>query len=117
MRKNKDMYVNTSSVSSMIGAILLLGCMAGCTLFHEVHQCGVAECPGDAKITADVEARFQEHSSTQPPNTIYVSTFKGVVYLSGDVDSPTAKAEAESIARKTPGVTDVVNSIVGRQTP
>jgi osmotically-inducible protein OsmY len=111
------MYVNTSSISTMIGAMLLLGGMAGCTFFHEVHQCGVAECPSDAKITADVEARFQEHSSTQPPNTIYVSTFKGVVYLSGDVDSPTAKAEAESVARKTPGVTDVVNSIVGRQTP
>jgi len=39
------------------------------------------------------------------------------VYLSGDVDSPSAKQEAELVARQTPGVTDVVNSIVGRQSP
>ena len=101
----------------MIGAMLLLGATTGCAFFHQVHQCGVAECRGDAKITADVEARFREHSATQPPNTIYVSTFNGVVYLGGDVDSPSAKAEAELVARQTPGVTDVVNSIVGRQTP
>jgi osmotically-inducible protein OsmY len=114
---NEDRYVNTSSITAMIGAILLLGGMAGCTFFHQLHQCGVAECPTDAKITADVEARFQQHTSTQPPNTIYVSTFKGVVYLSGDVESPAAKQEAELVARQTPGVTDVVNSIVGRQSP
>jgi osmotically-inducible protein OsmY len=114
---NEDRYVNTSSITAMIGAILLLGGMTGCTFFHQLHQCGVAECPNDAKITADVEARFQQHTSTQPPNTIYVSTFKGVVYLSGDVESPAAKQEAELVARQTPGVTDVVNSIVGRQSP
>ena len=109
--------MKTSSISTTIGAMLLLGGMAGCTLFHQLHRCGVDECPADRKITADVEARFQQHSSTQPPNMIYVSTFKGVVYLSGDVDSPSAKQEAELVARQTPGVTDVVNSIVGRQSP
>jgi osmotically-inducible protein OsmY len=110
------MDVNASSIRT--GALLLLVVMlTACTLFHQVHQCGLAECPADAKITADVEARLQQHSSTQPPNTIYVSTFKGVVYLSGDVDSPSAKEKAELLARETPGVTDVVNSIVGRQSP
>ena len=109
--------MKASSISVVIGGMLLLGSLAGCSVFHGVHQCGLSECPSDAKITADVEARLQQHSSTQPPNTIYVSTLKGVVYLGGDVDSPAAKAEAELLARQTPGVTDVVNSIVGRQSP
>jgi osmotically-inducible protein OsmY len=103
-------------MSAVIGGVLVLGNLAGCSAFQALHRCGISECPGDAKITADVEARFQEHPLTQPPNTIYVSTFKSVVYLSGEVDSPRAKAEAESLARHTSGVTDVVNSIVGRET-
>ena len=110
------MYAKASSIIVAVGCILLLGSMAGCTLFQALHQCGISECPADAKLTADVEARLQQHPSTQPPNRIYVSTSGGVVYLGGAVDSPVAKGEAELIARDTPGVTNVVDSIVGRQT-
>jgi osmotically-inducible protein OsmY len=84
--------------------------------FKPLHQCGIFECAGDAKITADVEARFREHAAIQPRSAIYVSTFNGVVYLGGAVDSPSAKAEAELLAREIPGVTDVVSSIVGMVT-
>jgi osmotically-inducible protein OsmY len=113
---NKNMRLITSSISAVIGGILLLGGMAGCSLFQALHQCGIAECPADAKITAAVEGRFQELPSTERPNRISVSTFDGVVYLGGAVESPSAEAAAELIARETPGVTAVVSSIVGRQT-
>jgi len=36
-----------------------------------------------------------------------------VVYLSGLVDTRSEKEQAEADARGTPGVTDVVNTIVG----
>jgi hypothetical protein len=112
----EHLCVYASSISVMIGGILLLGTMAGCSFFQALHECGITGCPADAKITADVEQRFREHPSTESPNRIYVSTYDGVVYLDGAVNSPGARAEAELIARETPGVTDVVNSIVGRQT-
>ena len=113
---SRNAYVKASSMIAVVGSTLLLGSMAGCTLFQALHQCGISECPAYAKLTADVEARLQQHPSTQPPNRIYVSTSGGVVYLGGAVDSPVAKGEAELIARDTPGVTNVVDSIVGRQT-
>jgi hypothetical protein len=113
---NKATCVTTSSISAVIGGILLLGGIAGCTLSQALHQCGISECAGDAKITADVKARLQKHPSTELPSRIYVSTFNGVVYLAGAVESPSTKAEAELIARETPGVTGVVDSLVGRQT-
>jgi len=112
----ENTHVSASSIIAMLGGLLLLCSMTGCTLFQASRQCGISECAGDARITADVEARFEEHPSIQPPNNIMVSTLNGVVYLGGDVDSPSAKADAELVARETPGVTGVVNSIVGRQT-
>ena len=93
----------------------LLSSLAGCSAFQQIRQCGAfSECPGDAKITTEVEERLREHPSTQQPNVIYVSTFNRVVYINGDVDTRSAKDEAELIALEAPGVTDVVNSIVGQ---
>jgi hypothetical protein len=42
---------------------------------------------------------------------IDVDTFKGVVTLSGRVKSQTEKAQAVSLARKTPGVVDVKDAL------
>jgi|SRR5580658_2636661 hypothetical protein len=92
---SRNAYVKASSMIAVVGSTLLLGSMAGCAFFQALHQCGISECPGDAKITADVEARFHEHASTEPPNAITVSTFNGVVYLGGNVASASAKAEAD----------------------
>jgi len=82
-----------------------LSSLASCSVFQQA--------PGDAKITADVHKRLREHTPTEEPNVIYVSTQNRVVYLTGDVDTRTAKDDAELIARETPGVKDVVNTIVG----
>jgi hypothetical protein len=100
---SKNTYLKASSIIAVVGGILLLGSTAGCTFFQALHQCGTSECPGDAKITAAVEARFQEHPSTQPPNTISVSTFKGVVYLDGAVDSARVKARRNWSRATLPG--------------
>jgi|ERR1700689_1223061 osmotically-inducible protein OsmY len=111
----KKLIVKGRSICAVTGGLLLLSSLSGCTTFQQLHQCGVSECPGDAKITADVEKRLLEHTSTAPPNEIVVNTFNRVVYLSGTVDTRTVKVDAEVIARETPGVKDVVNSIVGHE--
>jgi osmotically-inducible protein OsmY len=105
----------TKSLCALTGSIILLTSLAGCSVFQKFQECGLlAECPGDAKITAEVEKRLREHPATQLPNLIYVSTFNDVVYLSGDVDTRSAKDDADLIARETPGVAHVVNTIVGQ---
>lgn len=43
---------------------------------------------------------------------IDVNTFKGVVQLSGFVDTPEASQRAEQIARNTKGVVDVKNNLI-----
>jgi osmotically-inducible protein OsmY len=105
--------MKTRSICAVTGTVLLLSSLVGCTAFPQVRQCGLSECPTDAKITADVEKRLFEHASTAQPDEIHVDTFKGVVYLSGEVEDPDAKANAEMIARETPGVANVLNTIVG----
>ena len=91
-------------------ALLILGALPGCATFN---RCGLGVCPDDAKITNDVEARLRQDAVTASANSIYVSTTDHVVYLNGIVDTRGEKAQAETDARNTAGVTDVVNAIVG----
>jgi len=45
-------------------------------------KCGLRGCSGDAHITSDVRALFNQHSVLEPPNLIDVHTLDHVVYLS-----------------------------------
>jgi osmotically-inducible protein OsmY len=111
----KNLIVKVRSICAVTGGVLLLSGLSGCTAFQQLRQCGFSECPSDAKITADVEKRLFEHTLSVSPNEIDVNTFNRVVYLSGAVDTRTVKVDAEVIARQTPGVADVVNSLVGHE--
>ena len=71
-------------------------------------NCGLAGCPGDSSITADVQASFNQHPVL---NLLHVKTLNGVVYLSGTVSSGLQSQIAESVAHQVKGVTRVVNSI------
>jgi len=66
---------------------------------------------GDAGVTSQVHARLDLHPALQPPNLITVQTFDGVVYLYGLVDTVFERELAGAVARETPGVARVVNSI------
>jgi osmotically-inducible protein OsmY len=68
-------------------------------------------CPGDAQITADVQAQLNRHPDLEGVNSINVQTLDHVVYLSGEVSEGLMKETAETIARKTPGVTRVDDEI------
>jgi osmotically-inducible protein OsmY len=89
-------------------ALLLAIVLGGCATYR---KCGLHGCPGDAELTSAVQANFSGHASIMPPNLINVRALDGVVYLSGLVDTDLQRQLAESVARATPGVKRVVNSI------
>lgn len=68
----------------------------------------------DATVTASVKARLAEDSTTKA-HQVNVETQKGVVQLTGFVDSTTARARAGELARSVDGVAIVRNDIEIRQ--
>jgi hyperosmotically inducible periplasmic protein len=86
----------------------LSGAFAGCATYE---KCGLHGCPGDAALTADVQSRFAQHPTIEPPNLLHVQTLDGVVYLTGIVDTDYQRKLATDVAQGTPGVKNVVNSI------
>jgi osmotically-inducible protein OsmY len=99
--------------------VLAFGCflasaLAGCAAYD---KCGFQGCPGDAKLSAEVQALIAQHPALQPPNLIYVQTLDRVVYLSGMVDTSTERLLAESVAQAAPGVRHVIDSIAESNAP
>jgi len=88
--------------------VILTAALPGCAAYR---KCGFGGCPGDAEITAEVQALFSQHPALEPPNIINVQTRDHVVYLYGLVDTDLERQTAESVALQASGVTKVVNSI------
>jgi len=68
----------------------------------------------DATVTASVKARLAEDSTTKA-HQVNVETQKGVVQMTGFVDSTTARARAGELARSVDGVASVRNDLEIRQ--
>ena len=100
--------MNNSRRCCTVALALLLGMLSGCAAYK---KCGVGGCPGDAEITAAVQAEFARRAELRPPNVLNVQTIDGVVYLYGLVDTDLQRQMAESAAHQAPGVTKVINSI------
>jgi osmotically-inducible protein OsmY len=88
--------------------LVLTGVLPGCTVYR---KCGFGGCPGDAAITGEVRALFDQHPALEPPNLLQVQTLNHVVYLYGLVDTELERQMAESVALEAKGVARVVNSI------
>ena len=89
-------------------ALILIGALPACA---EYSKCGYAGCPGDAKITADIQALIRQYPALEPPNSVRVQTLDHVVYLTGEVNTDRERAMAESVALAVAGVKRVVNTI------
>lgn len=91
---------------------LLLGAnvvwFAGCAATPTRESTG--EYVDDASITTKVKAAFVK-DDTVKARQISVETFKGVVQLSGFVNTPAEKALAGQLAAGVTGVRDVQNKI------
>jgi hyperosmotically inducible protein len=68
----------------------------------------------DSMLTTSVKAKLMDDSTTKAYE-INVGTQKGVVQLTGFVDSTTMKARAGELARSVDGVKDVRNDLEIRQ--
>lgn len=64
----------------------------------------------DSTITTKVKAEFVRDPVVKALQ-VKVETYKGVVQLSGFVDTPEQRQRAEQIARNTPGVVNVTDNI------
>ena len=95
-------------VCALAFALVLAATLPGCAAYK---KCGFAGCPGDAEITAQVRALFDQYPVLKPPNLLEVQTLDHVVYLNGVVDTDLERQMAESVAHEATGVTRVVNSI------
>jgi osmotically-inducible protein OsmY len=65
----------------------------------------------DEGITAQVERAIASHPNARPPNQIYVEARGHTVYLTGTVYDDLAIGDAKDVARKVPGVSEVVSNI------
>jgi osmotically-inducible protein OsmY len=88
-----------------------LSLLAACSSYHAYRKCGRNGCPGDAAITAQVEALLQQHPDLGPPSMIYVSTSDRVVFLTGHSDTDLQRRTIEALTRQVPGVREVINNI------
>jgi len=102
--------ITTKILRALILALMLASVLPACSTFT---KCGLKGCPGDAEITAQVEALFKQHTELTP-NAIGVQSLDHVVYLTGLVDTGLERNIAETVAQQAPGVKRVVNSITVR---
>lgn len=103
MKKSVTTLIALLAISSGL-SLLPTGCAATAT------RESTGEYVDDAGITTKVKAAFVRDPVVKALD-VKVETFKGVVQLSGFVDTPDQKTRAEQIARNTPGVQNVKNNI------
>jgi len=99
------------NASPLLLAFILLCGLALQSCASSSAKCTSDACQGDAKITAAVQAKLLEHRELSAPNSVYVQTRDGVVYLSGQVATDLQRETAETVAGQVAGVQQVVNSI------
>ncbi|MHB1185123.1 MAG: BON domain-containing protein [Desulfobulbia bacterium] len=92
--------------------VILLASFLGCASTSK--QEGTGEYIDDTVITAKVKAEILGEPSLKS-SEINVETFKGVVQLSGFVNSQADINKAVEIARTVKGVTSVKNSMLVKQ--
>ncbi|HEX6928278.1 MAG TPA: BON domain-containing protein [Gammaproteobacteria bacterium] len=93
---------------SIIATAGALAMVAGCASTESQKSTG--EYIDDAAITAKVETALIRDDSLDAID-INIETYKGVVQLSGFVDSREDVREAEEVARNVNGVVDVENDL------
>src|SRR5438067_2984806 len=94
------MRAKASLYTTIFALLLGLGILAGCTRAPR----------SDAAIATDIQSKVNADSNV-PTKQIQVQADKGVVTLSGTVQSETERAAAANDAAQVPGVRTVVNNL------
>ena len=95
----------------LIAAALSGPLLTGCTATP--RQQPTAEAIDDGVVTAKIRAKLTEDPVTKT-HGITVQTFKGVVQLSGFVETEQVRARAVQLAKETDGVKRVKDDLEGR---
>lgn len=103
------MINRTTSITRFVIGLLLVALIAGCA--GSATQESTGEYIDDSSITASVKAAIYNDPMLKV-GQISVESHKGVVQLSGFVDSRQAAARAVELARSVKGVTSVKNSLI-----
>lgn len=98
-----------NSVCAMAMMALLAATISGCATTPTSE--GTGEYFDSATITTKVKSAYASDPVVSALR-VHVTTYKGVVQLSGFVSSAVEKQKAETIARSVAGVKDVKNGIV-----
>jgi len=100
----------TVSARAALALVLLLPLTGGCSLAGR----SLGGYVDDHVVKHAVKRRLNvDHVGVA--GGVKVDTFEGTVYLSGAVDTPTEKSDAEIAAWQVEGVQQVVNDLVARQ--
>jgi hyperosmotically inducible protein len=106
----RSMNFKTLSIPAiLVAALAVTACASTRT------QQAPGEAIDDTAITASIQTKLIDDPVTKA-RQIEVETFRGVVQLSGNVDSTASKARAAEIASNTKGVTRVDNNLDVRDT-
>lgn len=97
------------NIFKIILCTLLLASLMSCAATETKQSTG--QYVDDSAITAKVKAAIFDEDSLKS-RQINVETFKGVVQLSGFVDSSKNSRKAEQLAEDVDGVKSVINNIV-----
>lgn len=97
--------------AQLILAGLLLAFLSACA--PSGTQRGTGEYVDDTAITTRIKTAFATSPDVKATE-VQVETYRGTVQLSGFVDSSESALRAAQIARQTPGVKEVRNSMVIR---
>jgi hyperosmotically inducible periplasmic protein len=89
-------------------AFALAAALAGCSATAQDRSTG--QWVDDAALTAKVKTSLAEEDGVNPMS-INVNTYRGVVQLSGFVESEEAKRRAENAANDVEGVRSVKNDL------
>ena len=115
----KKTSVNTGKTLKMLGLVIGLGALplllgvTGCTTGSRYEQ-STGERIDDHGTSSRVRTALADDSQYKYDG-VNVETFKGVVQLSGFVNTRDQKNRAGDLARKVKGVTDVENNITVKE--
>jgi hyperosmotically inducible protein len=96
-------------------AAILLAALAAAACASTRTQQAPGEAIDDTVITSNIQASLVDDPVTKA-RQIEVETFRGVVQLSGYVDTAASKSRAATLAMQTKGVTRVDNNLEVRNT-
>ena len=101
-------YARALALAMLAGATIV---GTGCAVIRGQETVGAYV--DDATITTQVKAKLVE-DKTVDAGAVKVETLNGTVSLSGFAKSSAEKAQAESLARSTKGVRQVINGLAVR---